>query len=368
MPRGTMVATRRLIVTFAIVVAMLLTAACGSDEDEGDTGANAGDAGTAVSGSSSELQVIATTTIIADMARQVAGDRAEVTSLLPVNADPHDFEPTPRDVEAVADADLVLEHGLGLDGWAEGLVDESGTGAPVVTVTDGIDLLEGGHAHAEDDEHAHEHDAEGTPEDDHADEHHDDEEDSDHAEDEHGHDDHAEGMDPHVWFDVTRAKVMVDNIRDALIEVDPEGRETYEANASAYQAELDELHTWIQEQIATIPEENRKIVTTHENLNYYVEAYGLELVGTVIPSLDTQAQPSAGETAALIDAIREQNVQAIFVEAALNPDLAEQIASEAGVEVVDNLYGDALGPDGSGAETYIGLMRTDTELIVEALK
>lgn len=314
----------RLMRTLTIVIVVLLTAACGTGEDEGSANVNAGGAVTTVSDSSGELQVVATTTIIADLARQVAGDRARVTSLLPANSDPHDFEATPQDVESIADADLVLEHGLGLDAWTEGLVDESGTSAPVVTVTDGIELIDAGSG--------------------------------------------VEGKDPHVWFDVTRVKAMVDNIRDALIEVNPDGRETYEANASVYQTELDELHGWIQEQIATIPEENRNIVTTHENLNYYVKAYGLELIGTVIPSLDTQAQSSAGETAELIDAIREQNVRAIFVEAALNPDLAAQIASESEVEVVDNLYGDALGPDGSGAETYIGLMRTDTELIVEALK
>ena len=329
-----MLTNPRWFVAVSVIIALLATA-CGSGDNDGGgaDGAQSGTPSTVASLSDAGVQVVATTTIIADMAREIAGDRAAVVSLLPVNADPHDFEATPRDVEAVADADLVLEHGLSLDSWTEGLVDESGTEAPVVTVTDGIDLIAGSNS-----------DEEGMQA-----------------------DDDRENMDPHVWFDVRRAKVMVDNIRDALIDVDPDGREAYEANTATYQAELDELHGWIQEQIATIPEENRKMVTTHDAFGYYVDTYGLELVGTVIPSLDSQAQPSAGETSALIDAIQEQNVRAIFVEAALNPELAEQIASEAGVEIVDTLYGDALAPEGSGAETYIGLMRTDTEIIVEAL-
>jgi ABC-type Zn uptake system ZnuABC Zn-binding protein ZnuA len=301
----------------AIALAALLAAACG----DGDDGLS----------DDGRLAVVATTTQIADMARHVGGDRAIVDSLLPANTDAHDFEPTPRDVEKVADAGIVLEHGLGLDPWVENLVDQSGTDATVVVVTEGVTTLAGA-AQDEDDERE-----EGD-------------------------------IDPHVWLDVANALVMVENIRDALAAADPEGRAVYEANASAYLAELTALDEWIREQIATIPLPDRKLVTSHDAFGYYVHAYGLELVGSVIPSLDSQAQPSARETAELIDRIRATGVKAIFTEASINPDLARQLADEAGVNVVDNLYSDSLGPKGSGAETYAGMMRSNTQKIVEALR
>jgi zinc/manganese transport system substrate-binding protein len=334
----------------AVLLAAFVLAACGSD----DEGAG-GDADTNAEGGA--LNVVATTTQIADMARNVAGERANVSGLIPANADVHAFEPTPRDVERVADADLVLMHGMELDAWAEELVRQSGTNATVVVVTEGVRTIEADDVHDDEHEHDddHDHDHEGTPE---ADKHaHD---------DDHGHD-HGE-VDPHVWLDVANAKVMVENIRDALIAADPDGRQTYEANANAYLAELDELDSWIREQIALIPESDRKLVTSHDAFGYYVNAYGLEVVGAVIPSLDSQAQPSARETAELIDRIQEEGVKAIFTEAAINPDLARQLAEEAGVKVVDDLYADSLGPEGSGAETYIGMMRTNTTKIVEALR
>jgi zinc/manganese transport system substrate-binding protein len=321
---------RQVFVTVLVVVSLL--AACGS-EDSGGAGT---DTEAAVGG---RIAVVTTTTHIADFARQVAGERADVTSLLPANADAHDYEPTPRDVERVADADLVLQHGMGLDEWAAGLINDSGTRAMVVTVTSGITTLVPG-----EDEH--------------------DEDIDEHAEDDHHHD----GDDPHVWFDVANAKVMVENVRGALIEVDPDGAATYEANTTAYLGQLDELDTWIREQIATIPEDQRKLVTNHDAFGYYVHAYGLEFIGAIIPSLDAQAQPSARETAQLVDRIREENVKAIFTETSINPNLANRIASEAGVIVVDNLYGDSLGEPGSGADTYIGMMRTNTTAIVEGLR
>jgi ABC-type Zn uptake system ZnuABC Zn-binding protein ZnuA len=272
------------------------------------------------------LQVVATTTQIEDMTRQIAGDRAEVAGLLPANADAHDFEPTPQDVARVAGADLVLEHGMHLDVWADDLVDQSATDATIVVVTTGIPTI-----HSSDDEH----------------------DDMD---------------DPHVWFDVANARIMTENIRDALIAVDPDGRAAYEANAAAYLSDLDELDAWIRQQVEMIPAGERKLVTNHDALGYFVRAYGFEYVGSVVPSMDSQSQPSARETAALIDTIKAEGVQAIFTEAALNPDLAGQVAAEAGVEIVNGLYGDSLGPVGSDAATYIGMMRANTTTIVEALR
>ncbi|HAX24982.1 MAG TPA: zinc ABC transporter substrate-binding protein [Thermomicrobiales bacterium] len=301
---------------FVILLSAFALVSCGSPDAAG----------------ADSLSVVATTTIIADMARNVGGDRVTVRSLVPANADPHSFEPTPREIGAVARADVVLEHGMGLDAWVINMIDVSGTDAHVAVVTDRVTTIEG---------EQHEEDASG-----------------------HSH----EGEDPHVWFDVANAQVMVANIRDALIAADPGSAEIYRANATRYQSELADLDRWIREQIATIPESQRKLVTNHDAFGYYVHTYGLTLVGTIVPSLDAQAQPSARETAALIDLIRAEGVRAIFTEAALNPTLARRIAEDAGVQIVSNLYGDSLGPAGSGADTYIGMMRTDTTRIVEALR
>ena len=300
-----------------LVIGSVVLAACGGEE----------------SNAPGKLNVVTTTTIIADMARNVGGEHVDVQSIVPANADPHSYEPTPREMRFVANADVVIEHGLDLDAWVSDMIDASETNAPVTIVTDGITPLAAA-------EHDHE----------------------DEANHDHGHND------PHVWFDVANAKIMVANIRDALIAADANHRAAYQANADTYLAELDDLDGWIREQIATIPEDQRKIVTNHDAFGYYVHAYGLTLIGTIIPSLDSQSQPSARDTAALIDAIKESGVKAIFTEAALNPALANQIANNAGVSVVSDLYGDSLGPDGSGADTYIGMMRTDTTRIVEALR
>ena len=315
----------------ALSVLLMLVAsfavACGDDDD-----APAGTSGDA------RIAIVATTTIIADLARNVAGERASVTSIIPPGADPHDFEPTPDDIEQIADADLVLEHGLGYDEWAHDLVEQSGTDAPITEVTDGVHLIAGGE-----------------------DEHHENE-DEDKGEDE----DHE--SDPHVWFDVENVKEMTANIRDALITTDPAGREAYEANTEAYLAELDELDGWIHEQVATIPEADRKLVTSHEAFGYYVAAYGFEYVGAVVPSLDSQAQASAQEVDALLDLIEAEGVRAVFTETTVNPDLTEQIAAEADIEVVTNLFSDSLSDDDSETDTYIGMMRHNTTAIVEALQ
>lgn len=317
---------KRFVVSAVLLLVASMLIACGSNgrSDEATEG-------------EANLTVAATTTIIADLAYNVAGDRAAVTAIIPAGADPHDFEPTPADVEEIADADLVLEHGLGNDEWAHELIEQSGTEATVIEVTEGVATIQ-----------------EDTQVDkDEGDEHED--------EGDHG------GTDPHVWFDVKNAKVMTTNIRDALVEADPDGRETYEANAETYLAELDELDGWIEEQVATIPEGDRKLVTSHEAFGYFVEAYGFEYVGAVVPSLDTRAQASAQQIDELLELIEAEDVRAIFTETTVNPDLTEQIAAEANIAVVTNLFSDSLSDDGSETDTYIGMMRHNTVAIVEAL-
>lgn len=274
------------------------------------------------------LAVVTSTSILADLVSQVGGPRVEARSLLPTNADPHDFAPAPADLVAVEEADLVVRHGLLLDEWSVGLVENAGNGAPVVVATEGIETL--------------------APEGEEAEE-------------------FVEG-DPHVWFDPTRTATMVATIAAALTEIDPEGAATYAERAAAYTAQLLELDAGIRAAIATIPVERRKLVTNHDNLAYYADRYGLEVVGTVIPSLATTAEPSAQEVAALLETLAAEGVPAIFAENTTSPGLAAELASEAGVAIVDDLYTDSLGEPGSGADTYLGLMRTDTIVIVEALR
>lgn len=283
------------------------------------------------------LRVVATTGILADLARQVGGQRVDVRSVLPANADPHDFEPTPQDVAAIGEADLLVEHGLGLDGWAAQLIAASPE-TPLVTASDGISLRHG-HDHAE-------------------------------GEEEHGDDgrDHDGEDDPHWWFDPTRAVTAVETIAAGLAAVDPAGEATFRARADAYASYLLDLDAAIAAAVATIPAERRRIVTNHDALGYYADRYGLEVVGTVIPGLATTAEPSAAEVAALLGAIDASGVPAIFTETTTSPRLAESLATEAGIAVIDDLYTDTLGEPGSGADTYAGLLRTDTAIVVEALR
>jgi ABC-type Zn uptake system ZnuABC Zn-binding protein ZnuA len=271
------------------------------------------------------IQVVTTTPLLLDFVQQIGGARVEGVSILPANADPHDFEARPDDLVRVAEADLVIEHGLKLDQWAEDLVANSGTEATIVTATDDVPTI---------------------------------------SSDEEG----FEDGDPHVWFDPTKVQLMVGNIVNALSTIDPDGAADYQARGNAYNEQLTQLDAAIQTAVNTIPEERRKLVTNHDAFGYYVARYGLTFVGSVIPSLDTRAEPSAKETAELIEKIKAEGVPAIFTEASLNPALEEELASQAGVKVVSNLYGDSLGEPGSGADTYIGFMETDTRLIVEGLR
>jgi ABC-type Zn uptake system ZnuABC Zn-binding protein ZnuA len=271
------------------------------------------------------LKIVTSTTILADLARQIGGERVDVTSLLPPNADPHDYEPSPDDVIAIEDADLVILHGLQLDTWVDPLVEAAQTSAPVIVATDGIKTI--------------------------------------------GSDDKgfSEG-DPHVWFDPMRVKTMVANIQAALASVDADGADRYRQRLDAYDASLDQLDKAIQERIDLIPEKRRVLVTNHDALEYFANRYGLKIVGTVIPGLDSRTEPSAKEIAKLIDEISKTGVTVIFVENTVSPALADSLASDAGIRVAPELFTDSLGDKDSGADTYIGLMETDTRIIVEHLR
>jgi ABC-type Zn uptake system ZnuABC Zn-binding protein ZnuA len=270
------------------------------------------------------LAVVATTSILGDVARQIGADRVSVKVLLPIGADPHAFEPRPQDVAALTDADLVLINGLGLEETLLPLLENASS---VVTVSDGINALP----------FAGEHDGEEG------------------------------GLDPHVWQDPNNVIVWANNIADAFAKADPSHADEYVSNAEAYIAELTALDAWIVEQVAQVPEVNRKIVTDHTAFGYFAARYGFEQVGAVIPSLSTGASSSAQELAALEDAIHTSGVKAIFVGSTVSPDMSRRVADDTGIRLV-TLYTGSLSEPNGGAETYLAFMRYNVNALVEALR
>jgi ABC-type Zn uptake system ZnuABC Zn-binding protein ZnuA len=268
-----------------------------------------------------------------------------VRTLLPAGADPHTYTPTPTDVQAVAESQLLIENGLGLEAWLHEVTQNAGGSRPTVVASAGLTPL-AGFAEHDDEAHGDEAAASGDA--------------SDAAEE--------RGADPHMWFDVQNAIGYVERIRDGLRQVDPAGASAYDANAAAYIAQLKQLDAEIVQQTQTIPAERRKLITNHDTFGYFAKRYGFEIVGAVFEGVSTEQEPSAQQIAALVSRIKSEGAPAIFTENTVNPRLAEQIAGEVGVNVVTSLYTDALGEPGSDGDTYIKMMRYDTQQIVNALK
>jgi manganese/iron transport system substrate-binding protein len=288
-------------------------------------------------GEGEKLQVVATTNIVADVVKNVGGDLIDLTALMPLGTDPHTFEPTPQDAAAVADAHVVFVNGAGLEVFLEPLLESAGGGdAKVVPVSYGVELKSGG-----------EHGDTGTPE---------------------AGRQHENGkFDPHTWFDPNNVMVWARNIEHALSALDPGNAEVYAANAGAYGVKLQELDAWIREQVAQVPEANRRLVTDHTAFTYFAYRYGFEQIGAVVPGYSTLAAPSAQELAALEGAIREFGVKAVFVGLTVNPSLAQRLADDTGTRLVF-LYTGSLSEPGGPAENYISLMRYNVSAIVDALK
>ncbi len=288
-------------------------------------------------GAGERLRVVATTTILGDVVARVGGEAIQLTVLLPVGADPHTYEPRPADLTTIAQAHVLFANGLGLEEFLEPTLRNVGN-VPVVSVSEGI-----------------------QPRPLEASEH---EEESEHKEEESPHPE--EGVDPHVWMDVRNVMVWVENIQRALSTLDPGNAPLYAANAAAYRAELESLDAWILEQVAQIPPQNRKLVTNHPVFGYFADRYGFEQVATVYP-ISPGSEPSAREIAELEETIRQFGVPAVFAETTVNPKLAEQVARDTGVRLI-TLYTGSLGGPGSGAESYVAMMRYNVTAMVDALK
>jgi ABC-type Zn uptake system ZnuABC Zn-binding protein ZnuA len=279
------------------------------------------DAGANPSGS--KLQVVTTTTVLADIVANVGGDLVSATSLVPKNADVHTFEPKPSDVRTVASAKLLFMNGLGLDDWLTKMIGNAAAeGTPLLRLgvdLPGVQLLAG-----------------ETP----------------------------ATENPHLWMDVKYAELYVDRIATELKSVDPAHASGYDANAAVYKQRLETLDTWVHAQIQTIPVANRKLVTFHDAFPYYAREYGITIVGVAVGS--PGQDPSAGYTAQLITTIEAAGVKAIFSEAQFPAKLVDQLASEAGCKVVANLYDDALGDP--PITSYEEVIRWDTNQLVMSLR
>jgi len=272
------------------------------------------------------LPVVTTTTQLTDFARAVGGDQVDVYGILKPNVDAHDFEPSPGDIARLAQAKVIIKNGVGLEDWFDSTIRNAGSKATIVEAATGVSVRQG----------------EGGPD--------------------------GKG-DPHIWQDPRNAKVMVHNIAVALAAADPAHRADYEANEAAYAAELDRLDAEIASEIAGLA--NRKLVTNHDAFHYYVDRYGLEFVGSIIPSFDSQAELSAQDVSNIVGVVKKAGVKAVFSESSLPPKTAEAIARDAGVRVVageDALYGDSLGPVGSDGDTYLKMLRHNTREIVDHLR
>jgi manganese/iron transport system substrate-binding protein len=299
---------RRWVALVAVVAALLLVAGCAKP-----AGPWRGDA--------DGPRVVATTTQVADMAAVVGADRIDLVRLLKPGIGAHDYEPSPADVEAIATAQLVVENGVGLESWLHDTIESSGYDGPVVDASQGVRLRKVG----------------GEP-------------------------------DPHIWQDPRNAMVMAANIERGLARVDPGSAGFYEANLAAYLEALRALDAEVERRTAGLA--NRKVVTNHDAIGYYLDRYHLELVGSVIPSFDSSAELSGRDVRDLVAKVKATGVRAIFSETSLPPRAAETIGREAGVKVVtgeDALYGDSLGPPGSDGDSYIRMIRHNTRTIVSNL-
>ncbi len=278
---------------------------------------------------SGHLDVVATTSFLRDIAQNVAAGRFMVRQLVPDGADPHAFEPAPSDLRAVADADLVIANGGGLEGPLLTMLDETGGGAALVKASAGISSRTP---------------QPGEPPLD------------------------AGETDPHFWLDPSLVERYVTTIRDAYSKADPAGAASYDDAAAAYLRRLRRLDRWIRQTIDQVPEARRIVVTDHASLGYYADRYGVTIVGTVIPSVTSGDTPTARQLTELIAAIRRTGVKTIVVDSGENPRLAQQVAAETGITVVDDLLDHSLTPPGGPAPTYVDMMKYDTLRLVEAMR
>lgn len=291
---------------------------------------------TAPASAEKPLKVVASFSVIADFAKNVGRDRVEITTIVGPNGDAHVYEPKPADAVAMAGADVVLVNGLHFEGFLQRLVEASATKAAVVELTKGVTPIEFKPEFAEEDAH------------------------------EEGHEGHDHGvLDPHAFQSIPNAKIYVKNIADAFCAADSDGCVGYQTNAEAYTRKLDALDGEVRASIASIPENKRVVITSHDAFGYFEHAYGLTFLAP--QGISTDAEPSAADVAKLVEQVKQDKAAAIFVENITNPKLIEQIAAETGIKVGGTLYSDSLSPADGPASTYIDMMRSNIAQIKGAI-
>ena len=276
------------------------------------------------------VDVVASFSILGDITQRVGGERIKVHTLVGRNADAHVYQPTPTDAKTLAKARLVVVNGLGFEGWIDRLIKSSGYRDSVTTASSGIRTLARGESG-----------------------------------DEHDHHDHAGPSDPHAWQDLANAARYVDNIRNALIDIDPEGRSTYQANADQFRQEIAALDAEVRQNFKKIPKDRLKVVTTHDAFAYFGQAYGISFIAPV--GVNTDAEPSAADIGRIIKQIRREKIPAVFMESISDSRLLDRIRQESGARIGGTLYSDALSKTDGPAATYLEMMRHNARTLLEAL-
>lgn len=269
-----------------------------------------------------KYKVLATASIFSDMTKNIATDKIEVESIVPIDSDPHLYEPTPKDVQTVKAADLILMNGLGFEGWLKKLIDNSGTSAKIVIITTGIEAIQNLS--------------------------------------------YKNTADPHAWMNVQNGLVYIENIKNALIELDPDGKLEYEFNYGVYKEQLEALDNYVIERISEIPQNQRFLITSHDAFQYYGRRYGLTLEPVL--GVSTEAEVQTADIRRIISVIRKNKIPTVFIETTVNPKFLQQVATDIDVSIGGSLFSDSIGDTSSPAPSYYDMIKYNTDTIVEALK
>jgi zinc/manganese transport system substrate-binding protein len=288
----------------------------------------------AASADAAQLKVVASFTVLGDLTQQIGGDDVSVTTLVRADGDTHVYQPTPNDAKALKEADVIIINGLGFEGWMSRLIESSGTKAPVITASTGITKTL---TLKDTEDKSHDHD------------HH-----------------HHDSTDPHAWQNVTNGRVYVKTIAEALQKTDPANASNYGERAAKLDAELAALDAWVKTDIATVPPEKRRVITTHDAFGYFADAYQVTFLAPT--GFSTDDEPSAKEMRHLIQQIQSGKTRALFLESMGNPNIIKQLAAETGAVVGPALYTDALSTENGPAATYQKMMQYNVTALVKAMQ
>lgn len=272
--------------------------------------------------SQDKIKVVSSASIFQDMAKNIGGDKITSTSIVPIGGDPHTYTPKPSDVELVSSADLILINGLTFEGWITELIENSGTKAKVILITEGVTPITSEKYH--------------------------------------------NASDPHAWMDASNGVQYAYNISAGLAAVDPDNALFYADNGAKYSAEIKQAHNYIKTQIASIPKAQRILITSHDAFQYYGRAYDITL--NAIIGISTESEAQSKDLQRVVDVIRESKIPAVFIESTINPKMLQQIASDTGVKIGGELYADSIGDEDSEAPSYIKMLTHNTDVIVNALR